>query len=87
MNGAQIWENLNIKIKNNRDLPARPLVKDLPCNTGHSNLILGRGTKIPYAMEQLNSRPATREPVCLSESSHMIQRRFFMLQLRPNAAR
>ena len=87
MNGAQIWENLSIKIKNNRDLPAHPLVKDLPCNTGDSNSTLGQGTKIPYATEQLNSHPETREPVCLSESSHMIQQRFCVLQLRPNAAK
>ena len=45
------------------DLPGGPVVKNTPCNAGHSGLIPGRGTKIPYALEQLS--PCTTTRVCV----------------------
>ena len=39
-----------------RDFPGGPVVKNPPCNAGDSGSILGRGTKIPRAAEQLSPR-------------------------------
>ena len=35
------------------EFPGSPLVKNLPCNAGDADSILGLGTKIPHAEEQL----------------------------------
>ena len=32
-----------------RDFPDGPVVKNLPCSAGDMGLVLGQGTKIPYA--------------------------------------
>ena len=42
------------------DVPGGPVVKNPPCNAGDRGSILGRGTKIPPASEQLSPRSATR---------------------------
>ena len=47
------------------DLPGGPVVKNPPGNAGHLGLIPGRGTKIPYALEQLS--PCTTTRVCAAE--------------------
>ena len=39
------------------------MVKNLPGYSGDVGLILGQGTKIPHAVEQLSPRDATTEPV------------------------
>ena len=46
------------------ELPAGPVVKNLPCSAGHAGSIPGRGTKISHASEQLNPLVATSETVC-----------------------
>ena len=43
------------------DLPAGPVVKNLPSNARDMGSIPGRGTKIPHATEQLSPRATTRE--------------------------
>ena len=40
-----------------------PVFKNPPCNAGHAGSILGWGTKIPHATEQLSLCTATAEPV------------------------
>jgi len=45
------------------DFPGGPGVKNPPCNAGNMGLILGPGTKIPRATEQLSLHTATTEPV------------------------
>ena len=40
-----------------------PVFKNPPCNAGHAGSILGQGTKIPHAIEQLSPYTATAEPV------------------------
>ena len=39
------------------DFLGGPVVKNSPCNAGDAGLIPGQGTKIPYAMEQLQPLP------------------------------
>ena len=39
------------------DFPDGPVVKNPPCNAENTGSIPGRGTKIPYAAEQLNQSP------------------------------
>ena len=69
------------------------MVKNLPCNAGDMGSILGLGTKIPHAAEQLSllvvttesrsSRAhATRESVHHKERSHMKEERSQEPQLR-----
>ena len=43
--------------------PDGSVVKNLPCNAGDMGLILGRGTKISQAAQQLSPRNATRKTV------------------------
>ena len=69
------------------DLPGGPLVKNLPCNARDAGSIPGRGTKISHAVEQLNRRATTREPVHHNKGSRMTQQRSHVLQLRPDAAK
>ena len=38
------------------DLPGGPVAKNLPSSAGDTGSIPGQGTKIPYAVEQLNPR-------------------------------
>ena len=42
--------------------PGGPVVKNLLCSTGDAGLILGQGTKIPHAMEQVSLCATTAEP-------------------------
>ena len=63
------------------------MVKNLSCNAGDMGSILGQGSKIPHAMEQLSPRTATFEPVCPNEKSHMTQWGSGVPQLRPKAAK
>ena len=44
-----------------RDFPGGPVIKNPPCNAGDMGSILGRGTKIPHAAEQLSLSATTRE--------------------------
>ena len=44
--------------------PGVPVVKNLLCNAGDVGLIPGRGTKIPYAGEQLSLPITTTESLC-----------------------
>ena len=37
-----------------RDFPGGPVVKNLPCNAEVVGSLLGQGTKIPHAEEQLS---------------------------------
>ena len=41
--------------------PGGPVVKNLLCSTGGAGLILGQGTKIPHAMEQVSLCVTTNE--------------------------
>ena len=44
-------------------MPCGPVGTNLPCNAGNTGLILGWGTKIPSAMEQLeNPCAAMKDP-------------------------
>ena len=43
------------------DFPGGPVVESLSCNAGHVALILGQGTRIPYAVGQLSPCTATTE--------------------------
>ena len=69
------------------DSPGGPLVKNLPCNARDAGSIPGQGTKISHAMEQLNLRATTREPVHHNKRSRVTQQRSHVLQLRPDAVR
>ena len=40
---------MRLEINCKRDFPGGPEVKNLPCNTGDTGLILGPGTKIPHS--------------------------------------
>ena len=44
--------------------PGGPIVKNLPCNAGDTDLIPGWGTKSTHATEQLSSHTASTELVC-----------------------
>ena len=44
-----------------------PVVKNLPCNVGDVSSILGQGTKIPYALEQLSLCATATEPMCQNQ--------------------
>ena len=46
------------------DFPGGPMVNNLPSKAGDVGLIPGWGTKIPHAMEQLNSCVEITETVC-----------------------
>ena len=50
-----------IILRNCRDFPGGPVVKNLPSNAGDPGSIPGRGTKIPYAAAQLSPRATTTE--------------------------
>jgi len=41
-----------------------PKVKNPSCNVGDMSSVLGQGTKIPHAMEQLSPWAVTTEPEC-----------------------
>ena len=58
------------------------MVKNLPCNARDVDLILGRGTKIPYTMQQLSQHITAKESAGHNERPHMMQLRFHMPQLR-----
>ena len=49
------------------------MVKVLLCDTRDAGLTPGRGTKIPYAAEQLNLSTATTAHVHHKERPHMMQ--------------
>ena len=69
------------------DFLGGPVVKNLPCNAEDVGSIPGWGTSIPHAVEQLSLHAATREFDCCNESSLMMQQKFHVLQLRPNAGK
>ena len=60
-------------MKEGRDFPGSPIVKNLFCNAGDEGSIPGQGTKIPHAPEQLTPHAATRRPVSHKEISYMTQ--------------
>ena len=45
-----------------REIPHGPVVKNPPCNARDAGLIPDRGTKTPYAAEQLSSRAISNKP-------------------------
>jgi len=45
------------------DLPAAPVVKNMPSNAGDVGSIPGRGTKIPHSPGQLNPMPQLEKPM------------------------
>ena len=51
-------------LKNERDFPGGPLVKNPPSNAGDAHSIPGQGTKIPHAAGHLSPRATTTEFVC-----------------------
>ena len=51
----------------NRDVPGGPTVKNPPCSSGDSGSVPGRGTKVPYAKEQLSPRATARESTPLNK--------------------
>ena len=53
----------SLKIGKPRNFPGGSVVKNLPCNAGDMGLILGRGTKISQAAQQLSPHNATRKTV------------------------
>ena len=65
---------INIKKKKTKKR-MQLVVKNLPCDARDMISIPGRGTKIPYASEQLNPRGATTEPMPGNENSCMMQQR------------
>ena len=67
-----------------RDFLGVSVLTSLPCNAGNVGLILGRGTKIPHAAEQLSPSNATTEPACVPRLENVLQRSIYMPQLRPN---
>ena len=54
------------KMNSLQGFPSSPVGKSPPCIAGDTGSILGPGTKIPHAMEQLSPRSTTRE----SEITH-----------------
>ena len=44
-----------------------------PCRAGDMGLILGQGTKIPYAVDQLSPHTTFREPTCHNETVRVLQ--------------
>ena len=67
-------------LKQCRDLPGGPVVKNLPCNTGDPGSIPGQGTKVPQATGQLSPEATQKRPI-------MIQGRSQVPHLRPNTAK
>ena len=55
-----------MSIKEARDFPGGPVVKDPPSSAGDVGSIPGQGTKIPHALGQLSPCTTTTELVCLS---------------------
>ena len=56
----------SLSIKNNRDLPGGPVVKNPPSNAGDAGSIPGQGTEIPHATGQLSPWATTTELACLN---------------------
>ena len=69
------------------DFPDGPVAKNPPCNAADSGSIPGQGIKIPHAEQKLSPWATTRESMCRSEKSHMMQGRSQALQLKPNTAK
>ena len=63
------------------------MVKNLPCSAGDMGSIPDWWTKIPHAVEQLSLWATTRESVLCNESSHIMQQRSRVPQLRPDTAK
>ena len=62
------------------DFSGGPMVKNPPLNAGDMALVLGWGTRSPHAMGRLTPHATvTNEP--------MLQQRFCMSQLRPDAVK
>ena len=70
-----------------QDFPGLPVVRNPPCNAEDSGSIPGWGTKFPRATEQLSPCATTGEPTGHSERCHMMQWKFRVPQLRPDAAK
>ena len=67
-----------------RDFPGGPVVKNLPCNAEVVGSLLGQGTKIPHAEEQLSPCTTTRESMHDNEILSMLRWRSCVPQLRSN---
>ena len=68
-------------------LPGGPVVKNPPSCAGDLGSIPGWETKISCALGQLGPLAATTESMCPNQSSHMMQGRSQVLQLRLNAVK
>ena len=69
------------------ELPGGPVVNNPPSYAGDSGSIPGWGTKISSALGQLGPLASTTESMCPSKSSHMMQGRSQVLQLRLNSVK
>ena len=59
--GKQYGSQQGVSLKlSKQDFPGGPVVKNPPSNAGDVGSILGQGTKIPHALEQL--RPDAAPP-------------------------
>ena len=71
------------------DFPGGPVVKCLSCDAGDLGLILGQGTKVPQASENLSPRPqllkAVRSVAHTQLESVYRSTKFHRPQWRPNA--
>ena len=75
-----------------RGFPGGPVVKNPPFKTEDVGLIPVQGTKIPYAVEQLNASVATIKACTLpsqrtTAESMCLIKRSFLPQLRPSTAK
>ena len=60
------------------EFPGGPVVKNPPCNAGDTGSILGWGTKILHATEQLSPRAASTEPWRHNWRFRVLQRKIWM---------
>ena len=74
ISSQELSTNLNCKKKfanlifiqyiKRQDCSGGPGVNNPPCSAGDTGLILGQGTKIPYAVDQLSPHTTLRESTC-----------------------
>ena len=58
-----------------RDFPGGPVVKNLSCNAGDLGSVLGPGTQIPHATEQLSLHSTATEPTRHNSRAHALQQK------------
>ena len=62
---------VSASVTGGRDVPGGPVVENPPCKSEDKGLILGQGTKIPYASEQLSPHTASTELYALEPTCHI----------------